>query len=301
MDDEIERAVEQRRRWLDTQLAISAAEFDLTVTGAVVNTFDLRSAGAAAIDASGTAVWLRVVVEDPSYQPACRWDGNVEANAIHHVPKPAVVRWADRAVEAEHLPGHRLRTEIMDLVPAAAISEDALLREDPQLPDQWWTDLDRALHALADHPAPPVDEIDTLGYLARGVKGLFDVELDVHHLESTIEWTTAHADLHWGNITGPQLYLLDWESWRRAPAGYDVATLYCNSLLVPEVAACVRERIGSVLEQPSGAVALLLAARRYLVLADDDAPYAPLLKPLRQLGEEQLAREPLASSTTRHT
>jgi hypothetical protein len=134
------------------------------------------------------------------------------------------------------------------------------------------------------------DEIDTLGYLARGVRGLFDVDLDVRRLANTIEWTTAHADLHWGNITGPQLYILDWESWRRAPAGYDVATLYCNSLLVPEVAARVRASAGRILDTTTGAVALLLAARRYLVLADDDAPYAPLLKPLRQLGEEQLTR-----------
>jgi hypothetical protein len=35
---------------------------------------------------------------------------------------------------------------------------------------------------------------------------------------------------------------------------------------------------------------LLLASRRYLALADDDAPYSSLLTPLRQLGEEQLAR-----------
>jgi hypothetical protein len=288
--DEIEQAVEQRRRWLDTQLAVSAGEFDLTVTGTVTNTYDLRSAGASAVDETGVPVWLRVVVEDPDYQPACRWDGNVEANAIRDVPKPVVLRWADRAVEGDDLPGHRVRTEIMTFIPAAAVSDDTLLHEDPHLPDQWWTELDRTLDTLAEHPAPQIDEVDTLGYLARGVRGLFDVELDIEHLNSTIEWTTAHADLHWSNITGPQLYLLDWETWRRAPAGYDVATLYCNSLLVPDVAARVRERLGSVLNTPSGAVALLLASRRYLALADDDAPYSSLLTPLRQLGEEQLAR-----------
>ncbi|MFI5800717.1 hypothetical protein [Streptomyces sp. NPDC051677] len=43
-------------------------------------------------------------------------------------------------------------------------------------------------------------------------------------------WTTAHADVHWANLTSP-LRLLDWEAWGRAPEGFDAATLYAYSLL----------------------------------------------------------------------
>ncbi|MGH3550400.1 MAG: phosphotransferase [Pseudonocardiaceae bacterium] len=65
-------------------------------------------------------------------------------------------------------------------------------------------------------------------YTVNGVQEHFDVELP-SEMFADLEWTTAHADLHWGNLRGPQLCILDWESWRPAPAGYDMATLYWNS------------------------------------------------------------------------
>ncbi|MCX4625107.1 hypothetical protein ACPCIZ_30920 [Streptomyces cellulosae] len=43
-------------------------------------------------------------------------------------------------------------------------------------------------------------------------------------------WTTAHADVHWANLTEP-LRLLDWEGWGQAPEGFGAATLYAYSLL----------------------------------------------------------------------
>ncbi|MBV9011474.1 MAG: hypothetical protein JO272_05390 [Pseudonocardiales bacterium] len=78
--DEVEQAVEQRRVWLQGQLNAAAVRFGVELVGEVVNTFDMRSAGAPAHDGE-RAVWPRVVVEDPDYQPACRWEGNVEANS----------------------------------------------------------------------------------------------------------------------------------------------------------------------------------------------------------------------------
>jgi hypothetical protein len=51
-------------------------------------------------------------------------------------------------------------------------------------------------------------------------------------------WNTAHADVHWANLTSP-LRLLDWEDWGRAPEGFDAATLYVYSLLQPDTAARV--------------------------------------------------------------
>jgi hypothetical protein len=50
-------------------------------------------------------------------------------------------------------------------------------------------------------------------------------------------WGTAHGDLHWANLTGPQLTLLDRERWGRAPLGYDAAHLYISSLTEPSTAA----------------------------------------------------------------
>ena len=61
--DEIEKAVEQRRVWLQGQLDAAAARFGVELAGEAVNTYDMRSAGATARDGYRD-VWLRVVVED---------------------------------------------------------------------------------------------------------------------------------------------------------------------------------------------------------------------------------------------
>ncbi|WP_215545047.1 hypothetical protein [Amycolatopsis sp. CA-230715] len=96
--------IEDRRRWLDGKIARDSAEFGVTIEGATVIPYDTRSIGAPVVDGDGTRLWLRVVVEDPDYQPACRWDGDVEANAIEGVPKPVVLRWADRTLMASSFP-----------------------------------------------------------------------------------------------------------------------------------------------------------------------------------------------------
>ena len=62
----------------------------------------------------------------------------------------------------------------------------------------------------------------------------------------------------------PNLNILDWESFGVAPAGYDVATLYCLSLLTPRTAAKVRETFGEILDSPDGVRAQLHVIGRYL-------------------------------------
>jgi hypothetical protein len=74
-----------------------------------------------------------------------------------------------------------------------------------------------------------------------------------------LEWTCAHGDLHWANLTAPHLCLLDWETWGMAPAGYDPAMLYCASILRPDVINDVRATFADLLDNPSGRVAQLAA------------------------------------------
>jgi hypothetical protein len=281
---DVEKAVEERRVWLQGHLETAADKLRVRAVGRVVNTYDMRSAGTKARDGR-TDVWLRVVFEDPDYQPACRWDGNVEANSIQGVPKPHVLRWTDWKNEGDYKRGCRLRGEVMTLARGTTIAADSVLHGDPRLPASWWVDLDQALKTLATHPAPTKDEIDTLGYTTNGVREHFGITLHQASL-AEITWTTAHADLHWGNITGPELCILDWESWRPAPAGYDAATLYCNSLLHPPTAQRIRELFRTVLDTHSGHIALLFAICRYLWIVDEGGEYEALGAPLRTLGTE---------------
>jgi hypothetical protein len=285
--DEIEQAVEQRRLWLLDQLVVAASRLGVELAGSeVVNTFDMRSAGAKATDGH-REVWLRIVVEDPDYQPACRWDGNVEANAIRDVPKPEVLRWADWQHTDSYLAGRRLRGEVMTPAPGATIAPGDVLVGDPHLPETWWTDLRDALDALAAHPVAMDNELGAVSFTINGVHEHFGVTLTEDSFTG-LTWTTAHADLHWGNLRGPDLCILDWESWRPAPAGYDAATLYCTSLLHPPTAHRVRPL--PVLNTPSGQIALLSAICRYLWTIGEGSDLDELEPHLRARGSAIVAR-----------
>lgn len=98
----------------------------------------------------------------------------------------------------------------------------------------------------------------------RRLLATFGVQID----PAQLEWTTAHGDVHWANVTAPRCWLLDWESWGRAPAGYDAALLLGTSLLQPETAARVRTVFSDVLDIPGGQLAQLLAAAKLLSLVE---------------------------------
>lgn len=155
---------------------------------------------------------------------------------------------------------------------------DSVLHEDPKLPETWWNDLDVALEALAAHPVDMDNQLGAVQYTINGVRAHFDIELP-EEVFVRMEWNTAHADLHWGNLRGPELCILDWESWRPAPAGYDAATLYCTSLLHPPTAERLRAR--PAFNTRSGQIALLFAIVRYLWVVGDGSDIDQLDRPLR--------------------
>lgn len=289
-DDTVTAAIKERRLWLHRHLVNAAGRFGVELLGDVVNTYDMRSAGSRAWDGE-RIVWLRVVLDDPEYQPACRWEGNVEANAIMGVPKPQVLRWVDWHDDSPYRGGGcRLRGEVMTLIDATAVSDDGILREDPALSESWWHRLGAALAALAAHSAPVEDPVGTVDYTIRSTHYHFDVELDAAAVSSGLMWATSHADLHWGNLTRPVLFILDWETWRLTPAGYDVATLYCNSLLHPPTAYRLRAQFEEVMTSPSGQFALLFAACRYLWLTEENSDFQALNQPLREVGRAAIER-----------
>ncbi|MGB3438671.1 MAG: hypothetical protein WBA97_07935 [Actinophytocola sp.] len=285
--EEIEKAVEQRRVWLDKQLDVAAARLAVRLVGDPVNTFDMRSAGAVAQDGDNGDVWLRVVVEDADYEPVCRWDGNVVANSILGVDKPIVLRWYDWRHAEEYLWGRRLRGEVMTLAPGETVAPGGVLRDDPMLSDSWWHELGWSLSALSDTPMQWHNELGVVDTTIRDVRFHFGFTLSEKAF-ADVNWTTAHADLHWGNLRRPQLCILDWESWRPAFAGYDLATLYCNSVLHEPTA----RRIGETpeLQTRSGQLALLSAICRYLSVIGEGSDIDLIEGRLRAHGANILSR-----------
>lgn len=266
---------QQRRAWMEGHLAWAAQEFGVERIGSPVHTGRLHSVGCHVLD-GGTDAWLRVVYADPEWGEGDYLDLNLAANAIHAVPKPTVKRWTEWEDNRR-----RMRGEVSTFVADAAISIGMTPTSSVVLSDHWLSDLNRALHSLARHPVPP-HGVDA-DHVNDGVRAFFGVDLDI----GSVRWTTAHCDLHWGNLTAPKLTILDWETWGRAPAGYDAATLVCTSLASPDLARRISPALSEFLDTRSGHIAMLAAATRLLRFADG-GELTELAHPVREHATEIL-------------
>jgi hypothetical protein len=248
----VERSDDSFREWMRGNLDSAAIHFGLTATSMPVYGWNLRSISTRALGPEGPC-WLRVLSEKTSVADGDYWTGNADANAISDVPKPTVrgvLEWEAPEIDRQ------VRAEVMTLLPGIPCSPTEGLTEPIDLPDTWWAELRRTLGVIRVQPTTRyVERETTVSGSAREVLG---TEVSIR------AWETVHGDLHWNNLLGPTFGLLDWEFWGRGPAGSDAASLYCNSLRVPEIASQVAEVFADVLNGPHGRAALLHTAAEVL-------------------------------------
>ncbi|MCP2263039.1 phosphotransferase [Promicromonospora thailandica] len=245
-----------RRERLDRYLARAAERFGVRPDGTpVAGDFDRTLA--VRVSGAGGAAWLRVTAQPPAWAAGDGWDGIAAATGapFDQIPMPrhlATAEWTDD--------GDVVRADLVTHVGHPAVTTGLVLRHDVDLPDAWWAALRSGLE--------PLRRVRT-GRAALTPQALADTLLATFGLVvdlDRVRWETAHGDLHLGNLTAPELTILDWETWGRAPAGYDAAVLACSAVLRPTVADRVRAEFADVLGTYSGAVAQLAAADRYLAL-----------------------------------
>lgn len=177
------------------------------------------------------------------------WAGAECASVLRGVTKPD---WFQTASWRDDLREVVWRADEMELVSSPVINSTGVVATEPVLPESWWTGLRKSLAALAEHQTERVGVRQD--HLTRRINQVFPDEVDT----TVEEWVTAHTDLHWGNLTAPDCYLLDWEDWGAAPRGRDAVSLWGVSLCVPALAARVEREFRTDLETRSGKLAQLL-------------------------------------------
>ncbi|WP_406164815.1 hypothetical protein [Streptomyces sp. NBC_00996] len=75
---------------------------------------------------------------------------------------------------------------------------------------------------------------------------------------------TGHGALHWANLTGQPLVILDWEAWGRMPVGFGIGLLHAYSLTCPATAQRSQAEFDSTPNSPAGRVGELIAVGRLL-------------------------------------
>jgi hypothetical protein len=194
--------------------------------------------------------WLRVTRQHRRGRTRMGWATSAE---IPDVAKPIWYRTHDFDHE-----GEALRADLLSIAPSPACTSDLVITSRPPLDANWYTDLRRSVDALERWPTDRVSiRPDSVAPSILGRVG----SRFPHKVE---RYVSSHTDMHWCNVTAPTFCLLDWDSWGRAPYGFGPATLYCSSLLVPEVADRVYHTFRDQFETADGRVSLLLAADHLL-------------------------------------
>lgn len=251
------------------------------VTGESVIGWQGLTIGAEAVRA-GERCWLRATGERREWAYGDAWSGLKDADSLPAgVPRPRLlgqVEWDEDNIG--------ILVQLMTLAPGRPCSDTPELREEIDLPDSWWTDLRGALSALAGADAAKREAL-IWDEISGSLRIMFGDWVD----PVPMPLVAAHKDLHWANLTQPELCVLDWEMWGPAETGYDAATLYCHSLLAPATAAKVHEVFADELDSPAGRLAQLSVIRRMLLRANG-GDYADLVLPLHRLADRLLGRDP---------
>ncbi|TDQ52220.1 aminoglycoside phosphotransferase [Actinorugispora endophytica] len=253
--------------WLDVELDRSSAAYGNTGT-----TVGFRS---------NTGMWVRIQWRRADRMNGQSWTGAECASVLTGVSKPQLrrsVRWQDEAR------GAVWRADEMTMVEAPVIAENGSITANPELGDAWWSELKASLTALASHRTNRVGMGQT--HLTRRLTEVFGDAVDT----DVDEWSTAHADLHWGNLTAPDCHLLDWEDWGAAPRGYDAATLWGFSLGVPSVADRVQHEFRQDLCTRAGRLSQLLFCANVLRAHSRSGKTMPFTEPARRAADSLIAR-----------
>lgn len=203
--------------------------------------------------------WVRIERRPFARIGAHGWNGAECAALLAGVVQPvwrAAVSWRDDADAV------MWRADETDLLPGEPVKPCGVLTEDPGLPGEWWVGLNASLDALAGAHTTRVATLDTVeitqAHVDEVIQAAFPAALDT----LIGQWTPAHADLNWANVTGPRFCLFDWEDWGMAPRGLDSASLWAQSLAVPALADRVARERSRDLGSRDGKVMSLFACAK---------------------------------------
>jgi len=246
--------------------------------GPVASGFRQKSLGVAAVSPDGSRSWVKISALHGIASHPWR-EAELAAVGIRGVSKPELL------ASRQWKQGDRHWLALQMTLATSPIVETGYFAgaNSARIETQWINSLKHALDTLrtidTDRTSISADEISAL------IKDRFGPGAE-HRAD---EWHCAHGDLHWSNLTYPDLMLLDWEHWGLAPRGYDAAYLLVFSCARPEVVQKIETVFAADLNCRSGRVALLALLAHRLINIE-----ARLFDPVYKPHLEAMARRVLA-------
>ncbi|WP_374776993.1 aminoglycoside phosphotransferase [Streptomyces sp. NBC_01310] len=224
--------------------------------------------------------WVRLAWCRPDQVSSATWTGIEASVAITGVSRP---EWYAGSQWHDPERGVVWRVDEMSRATTPAVSATGTVDQDPNLPSGWWTALRAALDALAGHDTDRVCMRQE--HLTGRIREIYGDTVDT----TITDWACAHGDIGWANLTAPTLTLLDWESWGRAPVGYDAACLWSASLTVPTLAARVLTEFHDVLDTRPGHLSRLMLCANVERAHRRSGKTTPLTVPAQEAARQLVA------------
>jgi hypothetical protein len=221
--------------------------------------------------------WARIEQRIPWRIRSAAWVGLEAASTIENVPIPG---WFQSATWADPARDLVWRADEVEFVASPSVKLAGGLEAAKGLSNGWWTGLGSALGALGEHQTERVGVSQE--HLTLRIGQVFE------GVDTTVEeWRTAHADLHWGNVTVSGL-LIDWQDWGLAPRGHDAATLWQASLPDPDLLARVEAEFANDLQTRSGKLSQLMHCANAIRIAAKRGTATPFSEPAKVEAEKLL-------------
>lgn len=257
-------------------LSAAAKKQGLSLKGAPAYGWHQKSIGSKAESDSGNLYWVKLISAPIEEALGREWEGEVNAGSILLSNKPKLVDFYDQVID-----GAVYRVLISELAKSPVSGPNAWTISRPdEISEEYLFHIFSSLRQLRQTQTNRVNTRYDL--VRRRVFERWGTEVDERHCE----WETVHGDLHWSNLTSPDLSILDWEGWGRGLRGQDVAFLLAFSGLYPDVCDRIRKVFASYLAHPKTMLALMFATSELLRMAERYGDHPELVPSLEMLGEE---------------
>ena len=232
-----------------------------------------KSIGSAVRTRSGSIFWAKMFSAPCEKAMGREWEGEKTAA---HWPVP----WKPKLHQVYEF-GEDIRTQLIitDKLSGAIIGESQhKISPHGAVSDEFLIELREALRWLR---GVSTDRVNTrFDLVRRRVSERWGINLDY----SDCVWETIHGDLHWKNIAGPRLEIIDWEGWGIGLQHQDLAFLIALSGLDQILASRIRRVFRGSVVARSLTLAELFVTAELLRVSENYGDHPDLVPALTALG-----------------
>lgn len=232
-----------------------------------------KSIGSEVRTTGGGVFWAKMFSTPKEKATGRDWEGEKTAS---HWPVP----WKPKLHHVYEF-GEDIRTQLIiaDKVAGAIIGgSQHKISPDGAVSDEFLIELREALRWLQ---GVSTDRVNTrFDLVRRRVSERWAINLDY----ADCVWETIHGDLHWKNIAGPQLEIIDWEGWGIGLQHQDLAFLIAISSLDQILARRIRTVFRGSVSARSLTLAELFVTAELLRAAENYGEHPDLVPALTALG-----------------